>query len=142
MMIKNLMLIICAAILVVACKKDSTDEKKEETFMSSSSDTLVASGTFINGNGHSSTGSIKAYKRPNDQLIQFENLKTDNGPLLKVYLSKDNSNKDFIDLGDLKAVAGNFNYEVNSSVNLKEYNHVIIWCEKFSVLFGDAVLKE
>jgi len=45
------------------------------------------------------------------------------------------------EVGNLKAVAGNFSYELSASVNYSLNNRVLIWCEELPVLFGNSVLQ-
>ena len=70
-----------------------------------------------------------------------ENFETINGPDLFIYLSKDLTNKDFVNLGEIKATKGNVNYEVNSSIDTTQYKNVLVWCRAFGVLFSYAELK-
>ena len=63
-----------------------------------------------------------------------------NGPDLYVYLSTDKGASNYVDLGRLKANAGNQNYELPKDVDLSRYDSVVIWCKSFSVYFGGAQL--
>ena len=78
-------------------------------------------------------------------LLRFEDFTITNGPDLYVYLTKNSQPKDkaslgeFINLGKLKGTVGNQNYSLE---NLPTgYNTVVIWCQRFSVLFSYAVLQ-
>ncbi len=72
-------------------------------------------------------------------LVDF---KTDAGPDLRVYLSEDVTDESFIDLGALKATSGDFFYEIQNNTDVESFNRVLIWCEDFSVLFGNAELNK
>ncbi len=85
---------------------------------------------------------MEVYDNVTTRTLAFKNFKGDNGPDLKVYLSTNLSNNDFVTLGALKAVSGNFNYTLDANVALDKYSNVIIWCEDFSVLFGSAALQK
>ena len=74
------------------------------------------------------------------RYLRFENFKSTNGPDLYVYLATDDKATDFVNLGRLKANMGNQNYEIPESVDLSNYDNVLIWCKAFSVLFGSAEL--
>ncbi|MBC8112691.1 MAG: DM13 domain-containing protein [Verrucomicrobia bacterium] len=102
--------------------------------------TLLRSGSFVS-NVHSTSGSAKLYEKDGVKNLVFQNFKTDNGPDLRVYLSKNTTASDFRELGKLKAVSGDFTYEVPAAINTSEYPFVLIWCEDFSVLFGNSELK-
>ncbi len=90
---------------------------------------------------HATNGTVKLLRRENDQLLVLENFRTDNGPALYVYLSKDRGVTQSINLGVLKSTSGTFSYEVAASVDSKEYPYVLIWCREFAVLFGSAQLQ-
>ncbi|MGL4598188.1 MAG: DM13 domain-containing protein [Bacteroidia bacterium] len=44
-------------------------------------------------------------------------------------------------MGALKSINGNFYYDMGSSINITDYNRMLIWCEDASVLFGHALLQ-
>jgi len=73
------------------------------------------------------------------KILRFENFETINGPQLHIYLASDLSDDDFVDIGPIKGTKGNINYDV-SGVDLEKYNHVLVWCKPFRVLFSYAVL--
>ena len=71
----------------------------------------------------------------------MSNFKTDNGPKLLLYLSSDVNATEFVNLGDLIGVEGNFTYEIPANTDLKKFKYVNVWCVDFSVSFGHAELK-
>ncbi|WP_186757172.1 DM13 domain-containing protein [Echinicola salinicaeni] len=73
--------------------------------------------------------------------LSFTNFKTDNGPVLEVYLATDRKVDDFVSLGELKGIEGDFTYDIPSNVDLETHNYVLIWCVEFSVNFGYAILE-
>ena len=82
------------------------------------------------------------------RFLRFEDFATDNGPDLNVYLSsapadapEGDLDDDFVDLGDLKGNIGAQNYEIPTDVDLSRYSTVVIWCVRFSVVFGAAELN-
>ena len=101
------------------------------------------SGTFEPG-AHPTTGTAVVLGNGTDQrFLRFEGFETDNGPDLNVYLVNSSTGdvSDFIDLGDLKGNIGEQNYEIPTAVDLGVYDEVVIWCVRFGVGFGDAVLE-
>ena len=104
--------------------------------------TLPAKSTWVSRE-HTTTGEV-FLTQDNDgkTYVRFENLSTDNGPDLRVYLAKSLSSNgtpsDFVDLGELVANKGDAYYRIPSDVNVSEYAHVVIWCKRFSVSFADA----
>ena len=87
---------------------------------------------------HRVSGDALVLESGDQKFLRFENFESTNGPDLKVYLSDDLRASDFISLGELKGNIGNQNYELPSDVDLEQYPYVLIWCERFSVLFGSA----
>ena len=108
---------------------------------------VEASGPFIN-RSHPTTGNaIVLGDGTGQRFLRFEDFRTDNGPDLNVYLSSapqdapaGQFDDDFIDLGDLKGNVGSQNYEIPRDVDLSRYSTVVIWCVRFSVIFGAAEL--
>ena len=73
-------------------------------------------------------------------VLRLANFKSTNGPDLYVYLATDDNASDFVNLGKLKANAGNQNYDIPNGTDLGKYNKVLVWCKAFGVLFGSAEL--
>jgi len=118
------------------------DTMMEDTMME---DTMIKlySGTFEGvGDGiHDVKGESRAlFLDDGRDVLRLENFKSTNGPDLYVYLSTDTEATDIVNLGALKANIGNQNYEIPDGTDLEKYNHVLIWCKSFSVLFGSAEL--
>lgn len=79
---------------------------------------------------------------PGKFIVRVEDFSVRNGPDLFVYLSPDPDGyaDGALNLGELKATDGAFNYEVPEGTDLDQFASVIIWCRQFSVLFGTAAL--
>lgn len=108
---------------------------------------IAASGDFIN-RSHPTSGVATVLTDGVQRFLRFEDFSTDNGPDLNVYLSPaptdapaSQFDDDFIDLGDLKGNIGSQNYEIPADVDLDFYSTVVIWCVRFSVIFGAAELS-
>ncbi len=101
---------------------------------------LLAQGDFIQ-RFHSVKGSALLITTETGQIVRFEDFETDNGPQLHIYLSKDLSADDFVDLGTIKATKGNVNYAVPQGTDTNKYKYVLVWCRPFGVLFSYANLK-
>ena len=97
----------------------------------------------VNDGIHNAEGQVKVL-RLNDgtKFLRLEDFKATNGPDLYVYLSTDKSASEFVNLGRLKGNAGNQNYEIPNGTDLSKYATVLIWCQAFSVLFGNADLEQ
>jgi hypothetical protein len=110
--------------------------------------TSLASGQF-EGRSHPAEGQADIITDGDRTFLRFEDdFATDNGPDLNVYLSTapigadaEAFDDDFVDLGDLKGNVGSQNYEIDPSVDLSQYQTVVVWCVRFSVAFGAAPLS-
>ncbi|MGI9052577.1 MAG: DM13 domain-containing protein, partial [Ilumatobacteraceae bacterium] len=81
------------------------------------------------------------------RFARIENLATDRGPDVYVYLStntvdgpEEAFDDDYVDLGALQGNLGNQNYEIPAGTDLSRYRSVVIWCDRFDSAFGAAPL--
>ena len=118
----------------LSCSADDSDMSGMSVIESQK----VYQGSFVSV-AHPTSGIASTNKEKT--LLEFKNFKTDSGPKLDVYLAKESDPKNYINLGELKGIEGDFTYDLPSDVNLAEYKFVVIWCVEFSVSFGHAELK-
>lgn len=132
----------------------STEEPGTETPPTSSAEpptpagpVTVANGTFESIDHDTSGKALVVDVGDGTRVLRLEDLATDNGPDVFVYLSaapisdgEEALDDDFVDLGGLKGNLGNQNYEVPDDVDLERYRTVVIWCRRFSSGFGAADL--
>jgi hypothetical protein len=79
---------------------------------------------------------------PGDFILRFEDFSVRNGPDLFVYLTNDrNDVSAAVNLGELRATDGNFNYDVPGSLNPHAFRYVIVWCRQFATRFALATLE-
>jgi hypothetical protein len=112
---------------------------------------VVASGELIS-HEHPTTGTVQLLAMPDgSRILRLENLRTSNGPLLKVFLSdapvlpgEDGwfvfDDGRHVDLGELKGNIGSSNYAVPADADLTGLDSVSVWCDRFNVSFGAATL--
>jgi hypothetical protein len=76
--------------------------------------------------------------------LTLTNFKTDSGPDLNIYLAASLSSvtADFIDLGNIKGLKGNYTYPLPDNKDYTIYKYVIVWCVDFDVNFGYAELVQ
>ena len=138
---KKITFLILLAIMFSNCS--GTDEMETvfeqiENEENNMNETIFVMGDFIDG-AHPTSG--KAAVNSDKTELIFTNFKTDNGPKLLVYLTTDTNATEYIDLGDLKGISGDFTYSIPANTDLSKYKLVNIWCVDFSVSFGTAELK-
>lgn len=103
--------------------------------------TKLKMGEFVGVGGHSVSGMAATYDDKGTKVVLIDPLNSQNGPDLKVYLSKDENASAYINLGDLKSITGKQSYIIPGNPNLDEYPYVLIWCQEFSVGFGKVELQ-
>ncbi|CAN5674802.1 DM13 domain-containing protein [soil metagenome] len=133
--------IITLLLITAACKKEAATTRLDEMVM----DTAAAktfSGSFENGPYGTTMGMAQIFQLPDGKLqLQLSAFNVNNGPDLKVYLSKEIMPVNFINLGDLKSTNGNQVYDIEGNVDLKVYKYACIHCKSYNHLFGYALLK-
>jgi hypothetical protein len=76
-------------------------------------------------------------------VLRFENFSVRNGPDLFVVLSP--SAEGYADgalnLGDLKATDGAFNYDIPAGTDLSQFQSAVVWCRSFNVDFATAAFE-
>jgi hypothetical protein len=123
--------------------KDTTDDNGGPG--SASSQGVLSEGDF-RPLGHDARGTALVIDAAaSNTYVRFEDFEVENGPDLKIYLSRAKADApeaelaaDFVDLGGLKGNVGDQNYLVPASVDLSEYRSVVVWCRRFSVGFAVA----
>lgn len=112
-----------------------------------SSSGVVSEGDF-RPLGHDARGrALIVEAADGNTYLRFEDFEVENGPDLKVYLSRaeadapqDQLADHIVDLGGLKGNIGDQNYLVPGSVDLTQYRSAVVWCRRFSVGFAVAPL--
>ena len=112
----------------------------------------LETGTF-HGKVHNTSGRATIYKEANGRLLlRLTNFKTSNGPDVHVVLiaAKDadddanflKSSTEKLELGPLKGNEGDQNYDIPAATDLKKFQTVSIYCERFNANFGAAPLEK
>ena len=128
---------ILVSLATASCNKEETPPANDA--FDATGKTLLGQASF-QSDAHTTSGTVKIYADADKKYVVFENFKTDDGPDLYVYLAADLGAKNFTQVSRLTNLSGNFNYVFDKNVNEKTQNKVLIWCKKFSVLFGHAAL--
>jgi len=96
------------------------------------------------GTSYNLAGGVELEQTPAGglQLRFLDTFSTSNGPDLHVYLSSDSRvNGRSLDLGELKSTSGEQTYAVPNSVEMNDFDYVLIHCLPFNVTFGFARLN-
>ena len=112
----------------------------------------LETGTF-HGKVHQTSGRATIYQETDGKLVlRLTNFKTSNGPDVHVILvaAKDadddanflKSDTARVELGKLKGNEGDQNYEIPAGTDLKKFQTVSIYCERFNANFGAAPLEQ
>jgi hypothetical protein len=104
----------------------------------------IFEGQTWNSYSHGETsGVVKVYKQPDGSYtVRLENLKTSNGPDVKVVLSEKpydqvgSLGSDYLTLATLKGNIGDSNYTVPAGTDLTKYKSAVIWCKRFDAVFA------
>jgi hypothetical protein len=137
---KRMLLIFIASLL--SCEVDeNTPTTPPPTNFDETSATLIKQGTFTGIGGHTASGKASIYESDGQRVVVLDPYSSQNGPDLKVYLSRNVGATSYINLGQLKSTMGKQTYAIPSVVNVDEYTYVHIWCEAYSVEFARAMLQ-
>ena len=134
-------LIVYLIVVLASCKdQDATPTGPVNDTFDTSSAKVIKGGT-LEGIGHTVSGTATVYESTGKKTIVLDPFSSQNGPDLKVYLSKDINAKSYISLGKLKSTNGKQSYEIPDNPDVTDYKYIMIWCEQFTVVFGRAELK-
>jgi hypothetical protein len=135
------LLLISICLVMLSCQPDDNVPviPANDNFDTSTA-TLVKKGMFV-GIGHVASGTASLYDSIGTRVIVLDPYSSQNGPDLKVYLSKDEGASEYINLGNLKSTMGKQVYPIPGGTDIVQFKYVHIWCEKFTVVFAIAELK-
>ncbi len=124
-----------AFVLIISGCSTATDDPP---VVSNALPSLV--GVFVSSEHYNTMGDVSlSEERTSLELTDFE---TDEGPQLELYLTTNLEATDFISLGGLQGLKGDFTYTVPNpeSIDFSKYKYVMVWCVAASAEFGHAIL--
>ena len=107
----------------------------------------------LEGKAHPTSGRATIYQTSGgkQEYLRLTDFMTSNGPDVHVLLARSDdpnlnqeivkSQVDSVELGPLKGNQGDQNYDLPASVDLRKYNAIVIYCERFHAVFGVATLE-
>ncbi|MEV4706257.1 DM13 domain-containing protein [Actinoplanes sp. NPDC049316] len=137
---------------VPAAAPSSATPPAESPAGSSTKPVVVREGTFVS-HEHDTTGAARLVRKGDGtHQLELVGLDTSDGPDLRVWLTDQNAitgtkawsifdDGRHVELGRLKGNRGNQVYPVPADVELDSYRSISIWCKRFSVSFGAALLQ-
>lgn len=134
-------------VIAIACKKENnTPTVTPPTAVTDTSGYFrFQESNFVSSGGHTTTGSLIVFgnkaTNPDTLMYYFKNFNTDNGPDLDIYISEELNPVNYTNIGDLKAISGNFFYKVKTTPSVNASAYIIVWCVDFNVNFGYAQLQ-
>jgi hypothetical protein len=131
--------ILLLLLIVLGCSTSDTGKDQESPIMEESP--MIGAelmGDFIDVAHPTSGTAIVNAERTELKLIDF---KSDDGPILELYLATDSTAVNYITLGELQGLEGNFTYLLPKNINFDAHKYVIVWCVTFEIDFGRAVLE-
>jgi len=105
--------------------------------------TELAKGSF-ESYAHETVGTASLLNANGKTVLRLAGFTTSNGPDVHVLLTKTDDPKNIegsLDLGSIKGNKGDQNYELPAGTKATDFKAVNIWCKRFDVAFGGAVLK-
>ena len=138
---RKILYLMFAVFVLVACSSDNDDMMMNELNNEGNSDEItpeLIKGNFVS-DSHPTTGMVRINE--DKSVLSLNNFKTDDGPKLLLYLSKEVDSKEYVDLVDLKGIEGKFEYEIPANSDLNKFKYVVVWCVDFSVSFDHAELE-
>ena len=137
---KTLLLIFVSVVMLSCQPDDNVPTLPVDDNFDTSKATLIKQGMLV-GAGHTASGTASLYHANGTKVVVLDPYSSQNGPDLKVYLSKDEEAKEYVKLGNLKSTTGKQVYEIPTSADVNQFGYVHIWCEKYTVVFAIADLK-
>jgi hypothetical protein len=107
----------------------------------------------LEGKAHPTNGRATIYKNADGkQYLRLSDFSTSNGPDVHVLLVRADDTAlqseivkgelDHVELGSLKGNQGDQNYDLPEDADLRRYQAVAIYCERFHAVFGVAKLEK
>jgi hypothetical protein len=136
---KVIFVVIFCSLLFRCQPEDAVPQTMVGNFDSSTA-TLLKTG-MVEGIGHIASGTASVFQENSKITLVLDPYSSQNGPDLKIYLSKDANATEYLRLGPLQSTSGRQSYKVPGTPDLTQYHYVQVWCEKYTVVFARAELR-
>ena len=121
------------------------DESSQESIESTT--TVISEWSFQSSKDVSTSWTARIISNGERNILELNNLQTENGPDLFIYLSQRENISDESDvkwalrLTKLKWNSGNQVYEIPEEIDISKYNSLAIHCRAYNHLFWSVSLK-
>jgi len=136
---KKLVIVICLCSVSCGIEEATPTVPVNDTFDPAKAQQISMG--MIMGINHTASGTASIYLLDGKHTLLLDPFSSQNGPDLKVYLSKDVGATNYLRLGALQSTMGKQSYSIPSGISLSDYPYVHVWCEQFSVEFARAEMK-
>lgn len=131
------------SLMILSCTKNQSADRVIDPpppALDTTQSKVIYLGGFNAGPFGTAMGKAKIVNTNGKLSLRLEDFTVNNGPDLKVYLSKEIQPLNFIRLGNLKAVSGVQEYPISGMPDFMDYKYALIHCEQYNHLFGSALL--
>jgi hypothetical protein len=133
------LIIVLVVFLSFGCTKDEVETLNEE--IDNTNSKVLYSGQFESGSNPTS-GKISVAEDQNGvRKLQLEDFKSDSGPDLRLYLSENRQALNSIEI-IVAPKNGTYTLDLPDNIDFEKHKFALIWCKRFSKLFGSAELKK
>ncbi|NCJ05074.1 electron transfer flavoprotein [Synechococcales cyanobacterium C] len=146
-MVKSILLVALSSLFLslTACTETNIDSSASEAGTMTTE--VVEAGTFAPVE-KSATGQVVVRSENGRTYLEFsDDFRTSSGPDVHILLDIASmppaayaNIASYIKLGPLESTQGTQRYEVPETIDIADYQSVVIWCEQFDVVFGYAPL--
>jgi hypothetical protein len=114
--------------------------QKDGSMMAQKTGMMAIRTGMLEGVGsHQAAGTASVTKdQTGRKTLNLTEIRVDQVPDGRVYLAKHGDYRTGIELGKLTQFSGAVDFTIPGTVNLEEYDSVVIWCKKFNVEIGRA----
>ena len=114
---------------------------EQKTGMMEGKMAAIRTGMLAGTGSHHAAGTVSVTKdQSGHKTLNLTEIRVDQVPDGRVYLAKHGDYRTGIELGQLTQFSGAVDFPIPGTVNLAEYDSVVIWCKKFNVEIGRASL--
>lgn len=130
-------LLLFMVIVSIGCAKTEVETINEEIDTTAK---ILYEGKFMN-EVHPTSGTITITENTDGKrMINMMNLVSDSGPDLRLYIAENKDALNFIEIVS-KPKNGTYSLDIPNNIDFSKHKFALIWCKRFSVLFGSAELK-